>query len=415
MKRLPAKRFLDRLIADNLVNDDDLREIARLIAAFHSSAQTSPAISAYGELDRIMFNWNENIEQIIPFEDSTLPATDREFIHNWVLRFAENNPDLFRQRLDNGFIRECDGDIHLGNICLDDGKTYIFDCIEFNERFRCCDTAADVAFLLMDLDYHGRRDLSETVISAYLEASGDRQMLQILDFYKIYRAFVRGKVESFRLNDNGIDHQERELAASRARKYFRLARGYIERYRLVPTLFITCGLMGCGKSTLAAQLSFELGIRSFNSDTVRKELSGISPLKPAPAPFGKGIYSRETSEETYNKLLHFAEDELNSGRSVIIDAGFPSKYYRSSFAAIAEKHSASLKIVYLFCSETENRRRLAERSNAGLNVSDGRETLLKEQQSVFEIPTEIEGSIITVNASKPVETIANQIYESIAR
>src|SRR5512137_2484814 len=100
-------------------------------------------------------------------------------------------------------------------------------------------------------------------------------MAGLIDFYKVYRAFVRGKVESFRLNDAGINPAEQDAARQRATRYFRLARGYIERRRLPPCLYITCGLMGAGKSSLADQLSFELGFPCFRSDTVRKQIAGL--------------------------------------------------------------------------------------------------------------------------------------------
>ncbi|MBC8017349.1 MAG: kinase, partial [Verrucomicrobia bacterium] len=275
MKRLPADRMLDKLVADGDITAATMREISRIIAEFHRSAPTSATIADHGRPERIMYNWQENFDQMVPFEDTTLPADEREFIRSWVTRFAAEHENVFQQRVDDGFIRECDGDIHLENICLDNGAIHIFDCIEFNDRFRCCDTSADIAFLLMDLDFHGRHDLADDVIDEYVSVSGDAGVVALIDFYKIYRAFVRGKVESFRLNDSAIQQEEQTLAKNRAIRYFRLARGYIERRRLKPTLFITCGLMGTGKSTLTSQLAFELGVASCNSDVVRKQMAGI--------------------------------------------------------------------------------------------------------------------------------------------
>jgi len=314
----------------------------------------------------------------------------------------------------DGFIRECDGDIHLENICMTDDGIYIFDCIEFNERFRCCDTAADIAFLLMDLDFHGHHDLAEEVISSYCQATGDNCLPPLFEFYKIYRAFVRGKVESFRLSDAEIGQNERDKANATAIRYFRLARGYIERSRLRPTLFITCGLMGCGKSALANQLAFELGIASFNSDTIRKKQAGMQPEASVPVDYSDGIYDRQSSAVTYAELLRLAEVELVARRSAIIDASFIRHDNRSSFAALAARYSATLVILHVSCSEAENRHRLIERSASGHSVSDGRAELLDRQRQDFEPPGTEDGFIISINSSGLSPTLTNAIYERVA-
>lgn len=413
MKRLPAERMLDRLVATNMVSAAELQEVARIIADFHRSAATSPTISEYGTPDRLLFNWNENFEQSVAFKNSTLPPAEREVIREWVYTFIKQHADLFEKRIRDGFIRECDGDIHLENICLVNGSAYIFDCIEFSERFRCCDTAADVAFLLMDLEFHNRRDLAHEVLTAYCVSSGDEEMTKLIDFYKVYRAFVRGKIESFHAMDSGIEQQGRTVATQKAIKYFRLARGYVERSRLPTTLFITCGLMGCGKSTLAEQLTFELGVPSYNSDTVRKKLAGLSPSTPAPAPFGEGIYSPGLTEDTYAELLRLAEQELSRNSSVIIDACFVHKKDRHHFALLAERHGVRLVILYVSCTETINRRRLSTRLASGRTISDGRVELLNAQRQTFEPPEAKEGHVISIRAMALPSTLSGLVYERL--
>lgn len=415
MKRLPADRMLDKLVDAGSVEPATMRKISAVIAEFHRTALTSPAIAEYGRLERIMFNWQENFEQAIPFENMTLPAHERELIRSWVETFAAEHENVFQQRVDDGFIRECDGDIHLENICLDDGTVHIFDCIEFNERFRCCDTAADIAFLLMDLDYHGRHDLSDDVIDEYISRTGDHGLVALVDFYKIYRAFVRGKVESFRLNDGGISPDEQALARKRATRYFRLARGYIERRRLKPALFITCGLMGSGKSTLAAQLAFELGMTSFNSDETRKRIMGLPPDSPARAAFGEGLYDRQSTEATYAELLRRAEIQLQKGSAVVVDASFMHKTRRTPFARLAECLDVPFIILHVVCGEAEIRRRLQDREVSGKSVSDGRLELLPFQTAGFEAPDETEGTLIPLSATAPPATLVDEIYKRLAQ
>jgi aminoglycoside phosphotransferase family enzyme/predicted kinase len=414
MKRLPADRMLDKLVDAGTVTPAVMRKISRIIAEFHRTAPTSPAVAEYGRLERIMFNWQENFEQTMPFEKLTLPVHEREFIRSWVTVFAAEHENIFQKRVDGGFIRECDGDIHLENICLDEDTIQVFDCIEFNERFRCCDTAADIAFLLMDLDYHGRHDLSGDVIDEYISRTGDQGSLDLIDFYKIYRAFVRGKVESFCLNDSGINPDDQTLARERAVRYFRLVRGYIERRRLKPSLFITCGLMGSGKSTLAAQLAFEVGIASFNSDETRKKIAGLQPDTAIREAFGEGLYDSKSTEATYSELLRQAENQLQKGSSVVIDASFMDKAQRSVFAMLAQRWTVPFIILHVVCSETENKRRLQERQSTVKSVSDGRLELLALQTAGFEVPDESEGLLIPLSANATPAGLIDEVYRRLA-
>jgi len=415
MRRLPAERMLDRLLERGEVTATDMRATARIIAGFHHAAATSPLISEYGQRDRIMANWQENFAQCAASPQTPLPARELEAIREWVTSFIEKKAGIFDKRIAGGFVRECDGDIHLENICLDGGRIYIFDCIEFNERFRYCDTAADVAFLLMDLDYHRRHDLAEAVLDEYLAVSGDAGMCEMIDFYKIYRAFVRGKVESFRQNDAGIDHKEREHARMRAAGYFRLARGYLERQRLKTTLFITCGPTGSGKSTLAEQLSFELGAATYNSDRVRKQMAGLPPDTAVRVPFATGLYSAEANKATYAELLRLAEGELSAGRSVIIDACFIGREQRTPFSQLAARLGVPCVVLHCFCPDPEQRRRLAERESTGGSVSDGRLEILELQRNSFQPPDGSEGIVLNISTAAPPDTLTSPIYERLAQ
>ncbi|MDO9309909.1 MAG: AAA family ATPase, partial [Deltaproteobacteria bacterium] len=398
MKRLPAERMLERLIETDSVTTAMIERIAGVIADFHAGIASSRYISGFGTLDRIMTNWNENFQQAMSYASSTLPSSELEAIRSWVEGFAGSNETLFARRVEKGYIRECDGDLHLENICLVDDRVYIFDCIEFNERFRFCDTAADIAFLLMDLDFHGRRDLSAHALKTYLKLSGDPDLEELVVFYKIYRAFIRGKVESFRLNDETIDPSMKEIAKESAIRYFRLARGYCERDRLRPTLFITCGTMGCGKSKLADQLAFELGISVYNSDTIRKSASGKTPGVSVHERYGQGLYDKTVTENVYAQLKQLAGNELRANRSVLIDASFKRASDRSSLAALAVRHGADIVILSITCEEEEQKRRLIRRSERGTSVSDGRIELLGQQQADFEPPGVHEGRIITLDS-----------------
>ena len=413
MKRLPADRMLDVLVDSSAISAEEIRIVALEICKFHSNASTSAHISEFGSLEQIQSNWQENFEQTHQFRDSTLPLFVSEYICTYIEIFTDSHRSLFNERIEYGFIRDCDGDIHLGNICLLNTTAYIFDCIEFNERYRFSDTAADLAFLLMDLDYHRRPDLADAALTTYLTVSGDTNLPRLITFYKVYRAFVRGKVESLRLIDTGLSVDEHATAKKRAIRYFRLALGYCMRSRLSPTLFITCGTMGSGKSTLADQLAFELGIASFNSDTVRKQLAGIQPDTPVHDSFGEGLYSKEMNHCTYRQLEILADTELASGHSVVIDAGFGDRNERTEFKQLAATHHAQFVILYVKCDFEEQQRRLFERSSRGDSTSDGRVELLNQQNDLFQNPDDSEGAIIVVPSSLASEQAIDVVYERL--
>ena len=191
------------MLAEGKVTASDIRKIARTIAEFHLKAERGRTISRYGSITAIRRNWEENFRQIGEFVNISLAKKDLHMITHWVENFMARNQPLFAERVSRGFIRDCDGDIHLENICLTT-HVCIFDCIKFNTHFRYTDTSADIAFFLMDLDYHDRKEFSDLFLDEYIKATGDREVLRPLDFYKIYRAVVRGKVESLKMLDPDI-------------------------------------------------------------------------------------------------------------------------------------------------------------------------------------------------------------------
>jgi aminoglycoside phosphotransferase family enzyme/predicted kinase len=412
MRRLPAERMLDRLLAQGEVGEDEMRLVARTIAAFHQAAERGPEIAAYGSLDVIRQNWQENFQQIEPFVGTCLTDRDRNRLREWVEQAVASRAELFARRAATGYIRDCDGDLHLENICLAD-QVYIFDCIEFNSRFRYSDTASDLAFLLMDLELHGRGDLAAVLQQEYLAHTGDREAPLLLDFYKVYRAVVRGKVNAFRLVDHRIPPAEQEAARTQASRYFRLSRGYLLKERLSPTLFITCGMVGSGKSTVAAQLGIDLALPVFNSDLVRKRLAGVRPTSRQPDPPGSGLYDEESTTRTYSALRELAGRELAAGRSVIVDATFRRRKDRREFSAMAARHGAGCVILLTLCPEELILARLAARQAGPATISDGRAELLPLHRQEFDAPTAAEGRLLTIDTSAPPFAIGDHILQRL--
>lgn len=225
MRRLPQNQLMTRLLKEGKVDKKTINDIAKVVAKFHSEAQTNAEISEFGELKIVKTNWDENFTQTRKYISQTLPKTDFNFIQAKINDFMAKNVRLFESRIDSDHIRDCHGDLHSGNIFVTD-HICIFDAIEFNDRFRYSDVASDVAFLAMDLDYQNRSDLSEYFIAQYLTYSKDAALKTLLPFYKCYRAYVRGKVISFRLDDANINSEEKNGAIKEAQAYFRLSLDY---------------------------------------------------------------------------------------------------------------------------------------------------------------------------------------------
>jgi aminoglycoside phosphotransferase family enzyme len=219
--------MMDVLLAKNQVSLPMVARVARKLAEFHQRAETSAEISTFGSLEAITRNTEENFTQTEAYIGWTITPEQYRRIKDYTEDFIRENAALFQERVADGWIRDCHGDLHAAHVCFTD-DICIYDCIEFNDRFRYCDVAAEVAFLAMDLDHYGRADLSRGFVEAYVAQSGDEELLKLVGFYKGYFAYVRGKVEGFKLDDPYISEEEKAKILAVARSYFGLAESYTE-------------------------------------------------------------------------------------------------------------------------------------------------------------------------------------------
>jgi aminoglycoside phosphotransferase family enzyme len=347
MRRLPQERMLNVLLASGEVTAAMITGVAQKLAAFHEKAETNAEISAFGEIKAVTANTDENFVQTEKYVGKTISQDNFQHIKEYTDSFIQKNALLFKKRVKEGRIRDCHGDLHAAHICFADGIC-IYDCIEFNDRFRYCDVASEMAFLAMDLDHYGRADLSRALIKAYVAESGDEELLKLLGFYKAYRAYVRGKVEGFKLDDPYISAGEKEKTLDIAASYFDLARAYT---RARPVLFITVGLVGTGKSTIAQALAKRLGLTVISSDVTRKQLAGIPATEHRFEDLYGGIYSAELSRKTYDKMFSGAGEILGEGASVVLDASFIRAEERLNAKRAAEKAGADLFILECILDE----------------------------------------------------------------
>lgn len=227
MKRVPENMIMKYLFENGLLTTEHLVKISRKLALFHMHAKHSEKIAIFGDPELFRINTDENFQQTEKYRDITISKKDFEHIKKWTDDFYRSKRKIFYNRIKGNMIRDCHGDLHMEHICLTESLP-IFDCIEFNDRFRYTDILADVAFLLMDLEYRGGRDFANILWKDYYKITGFGDMDELLNFYKVYRAYVKGKVISFQLDDKNIGIRKKEVVISTAKKYFKLAGEYIK-------------------------------------------------------------------------------------------------------------------------------------------------------------------------------------------
>lgn len=376
MKRLPADRMLDQMVARDEVTEAIIDRIADRLSRFHQDARRGPDVNFYGSPETIRGNWDENFAQTERFVGHTISSIDFDSIRAWVTKWIESSGELLRERVRENRICDGHGDARSESICITD-DICIFDCIEFNERFRCADVASEVAFLAMDLDARGRPDLGYYFSERYKSRVEDRHLFSLLPFYRCYRAFIRGKVLSFRLDETEFSKAERDAAAARARAYFALARRYATPLQK-PTVIVVAGLSGSGKTSLARSIAGELGLRVVSADAVRKSI--FRNAKPA-AGYGKGAYTVEATRLVYESMIETGQELLKANSGVILDATFRRANDRAMACDMAEAFGANWRLIECRLSPELTRSRLDRRAAIRDGLSEATwDTYLKQRE-----------------------------------
>ena len=371
MKRLAPRWFLHERLRRHELTSRDLHRVAALLRNFYQAQHPSPEITAWGKINRLKISTNENFRQIRAFLGHTLSRAQFEAIQLYTTSFYRKHSKLFQSRVREDRIRDCHGDLHLEHVHLTPTEIHIFDCIEFNDRFRYIDVANDIAFLAMDLDFNGRPDLSRAFVTRMAKALHDPGLLQLMDFYKCYRACVRGKVESLQSMAHAAPPAEREASAERARRYFRLALQYAVAGS-TPTALVVMGRIASGKSTLAHSLARELGWPIFSSDRLRKEIAGFPLYERTARAARSHLYSRKMTANTYAALAKSALAELRHGHSVILDATFGDPQHRAQLQARLSAAHPTLRFLEAHVTNQLARQRLTKRNTSTREVSDAR-------------------------------------------
>ena len=413
MRRLPGQRMMDRMLESGEVTNAMIRALAARLAEFHARSETSRRIAEYGDW-AIRFAWAENLRQWADYIGDTISEERDRILRAYGEAFFARERDLMARRVRQRRLRDCHGDLRSDSICFTNGIC-IYDCIDFNRRLRYTDVAGDAGFLAMDMDFRGHQELAVAFLDSYVKLSGDPDLPHVIDFYKCYRACVRGKVEGFRSRAPEVPPGQRRAAARAAERYFRLACGYAES--LPPALLIiTCGLTATGKSALVRRLEEATGIEAVSSDVVRKRLAGLVPSERRFEAFEGGIYSPQFTERTYATLLEEGRQRLRRGQSVILDASFLRREHRRSAAGLAAEEGAQFACLEFWAGDETVRRRLARRLREGGDPSDARWEVYVAQKRRLQRPSEVApGRLIAVDGERPLARSARGALGKLRR
>ncbi|WP_153111183.1 AAA family ATPase [Propionivibrio limicola] len=403
MRRFPQSSLLDRRLAHNAVPAELIDALADRIAAFHAQAPRCPASAAYGSPSVVWEAMAENLRQLrhaLPAENCAggLDRLERWSHASWC---ALDGIIVSRQHV--GMVRECHGDLHLGNIALMRGKPLIFDCIEFNPNLRWIDVINEVAFMVMDLEERGRADYAHRFLNRYLEQTGDYAGLPLLAFYQVYRALVRAKVAAIRAGQEEGGGQQHELAV--CGQYL----DYAQRATAPPMRQLTLlhGFSGSGKSWVSQILLEATGAIRLRSDVERKRLASL-PLRADSRATGRNIYGAEMTSATYARLSELSRQVLMAGYPVVVDAASLKAWQRELFRTLAEQLSVPFRLLACQAPEELLQQRLAARAVAGSDVSEADTTVLMQQMNALDPLSETEKTdclVIDTEHCTPAEVL----------
>ncbi len=375
MRQFPQSALLGAVLDRQGLSADQLERLADDLAAFHSAAAVASPDEAYGSPELVKAPAVANLEVLAASGAAVAPevAALRQWTED---SFAELQP-TFALRRSQGRIRECHGDLHLGNLLLEEGRIRVFDCLEFSPELRWIDVISDLAFLVMDLEHRDRPDLGAVLLNRWLGRCGDYGGLLTWRWYRVYRSLVRAKVCALRLRQPDLDAGTEQLLQRDLERYLLGAR----RASAVPTpaLVITHGVSGSGKSHRARQLCRRQGWIQLSSDVERKRRFGTWGQGDSP-PLQGDPYRSAVSADLYERQLpEQAARILAAGYAVVVDATFLGRDQRQRMEDLARRCGVPFLILACCSTPGQARRRIEERRLRGGDPSDADGAVLETQ------------------------------------
>ncbi|MEW5755506.1 MAG: AAA family ATPase [Pseudomonadota bacterium] len=380
MRQFSQDQMLEAVIARHALTEQHLDVFAAAMAEFHARIARSDASSPYGTLAAVTHPQLENFTQIAELGVDAATAARLASIQQWTEQSLQNHAALIAQRHAEGFVRECHGDMHLGNMLVLDDAIRLFDCIEFNPNLYWIDVISEVAFFIMDLQHRGLDAWAFRFLNGYLQHTGDYRGLALLPLYLCYRAMVRAKVSKIRQGQSAS--KEAQSAAADFSAYLDLAARHTQPTR--PVLIITHGLSGSGKSTYAQPLASHIQAIHIRSDIERKRLFGLTAQQQSFSTIEGGIYTRDASARTYQHLVDTAHTILASGYSVIVDATFLKREQRDLFGALAKALGIPWVILHFAADKETLKANIRARLRAGGDASEADLAVLEQQLAGYQ-------------------------------
>jgi len=382
MRQFPDNGLLSQLAARKELETGHIDQLIDNISDFHRHADKAGADDQFGNPEKIHHWVRENFQHIQPLLTSMNEKADVEQLQQWSEKQYMRLTTVLQQRKQSGAVRECHGDLHLGNITLIDGRVTPFDCIEFNPELRWIDVISEIAFVLMDLDERGLPRYSHRFLNGYLQQTGDYAGLVVLPYYQVYRAMVRAKVAKLRCQQTPSAATDHVHAEAEYRQYLQLALRYTARARAV--MVIMRGLSGSGKSTVARDLCEQTGMIQLRSDVERKRQAGLAATATSHSGIDNGLYSSDKTTETYRQLGILAKSVLEAGYSALIDATFLKREHRDHFRAQAAASGTAFLIIECAAPDSELERRILTRQASQQDASEATLEVLHAQQALDE-------------------------------
>ncbi len=398
MRAFAQDGLWDRMAERGQLGPAQVDGLVPMLQRFHAEAQPAQADGRLGSPAQVRAPLVQSLDELEGLLGPRGGAAMLGPLRTWeAAAFARLAPVMAR-RLAQGRVRECHGDLHLGNVTLIEGRGTIFDAIDFNDDFRWIDVMSEIAFMAMDLQAHGLPRLAHRFVNGYLECSGDYDGVQVLDYYLVHRALVRAKVHALRAVQCAGATAVAEQAA--AERYLTLARHFSGRGAAGAALMLTHGFSGSGKSTLTQGLLEACGAIRIRSDVERKRLARLLPLDRAGAAPDESLYAADMTAATYAQLLRLARPVLAGGYHVVLDATFLQRVQRDAARQWAARQVVRCALLDFDAAPAELRRRLVQRAAMACDASDADAAVLAAQMRVAEpLRADEEGPVFSCHAS----------------
>jgi hypothetical protein len=403
MREFPQHMLLSSLLDRQEVDERRIDELAGVVARFHGAIAVAPPHAPYGDVDDALALALGNLDALLAARPDPASAATLAALRLWTTRTFASLRGRLEARRGNGFVRECHGDLHLGNIAVVDNRATIFDCIDFNPRMRWNDVMAEVAFLAMDLEYRGRPDLADRFVNRYLEATGDYAGAAVLRFFVVYRALVRAKVGALRATQMPAG-AERAMVATECREYVALARAWAEPPH--PAMVAMHGLSGSGKTTVSDAITAPLGALRVRTDVERKRMHGLAAAARSGSGARAGLYADDATRAAYARVLALSREVLDGGFTVVADGAFLRRWQRDLFRAEAASRGVPFAILSVRGEPALLARRIAARARGAADASEADAAVLADQLRIEEpLAADEAPRAVPWHGARPVSTL----------